>query len=139
MHMGMHKTQSHHCAQTVGPNDPEQIHLALGAAGEMYVSWVTGVYVESATPPVTPTPTLKTQVGLGSTRRYAVPGNFTMRMAWRWQAWVACAHRQAAALHAGQVRAAAGEAGPAGKRRGGLLYHQQHRHALRSASACLRW
>ena len=49
----------------MGLNDPEQIHLALGAAGEMYVSWVTGVYVQSATPPVTPTPTVQTQVGLG--------------------------------------------------------------------------
>ena len=55
-----------HCAQTVGPNDPEQIHLALGAAGEMYVSWVTGTYVQSTTPPVTPTTNLQTQVGLGS-------------------------------------------------------------------------
>ena len=50
----------------MGPNDPEQIHLALGGKGEMYVSWVTGEYAMSSTPPVTPSPTLKTQVGWSS-------------------------------------------------------------------------
>lgn len=101
--------------QTVGPNDPEQIHLALGAAGEMYVSWVTGDYVIQSTPPVTPTTGLKTQV----------------RVSWvqgivAWAACLAPAHGHAA-LHAGQVRAAAGEAGPAGDGRGCLLHNEQHR------------
>ena len=109
-----------HDAQTVGPNDPEQVHLALGAAGEMYVSWVTGDYVQSATAPVIPTTNLKTQVGA-------------------WEAWSVCCcpcHEEPLTrkpLHAiaGQVRAAATEAGPACIGRARLLCHEQHRQAPR--------
>ncbi|BDA46067.1 Purple acid phosphatase 15 [Coccomyxa sp. Obi] len=57
-------------AKQGSPSDPDQIHIALGGPGEMYVTWVTGNATMYSSNPQPPEPVVKSTVLYGLT-----PGN----------------------------------------------------------------